>query len=474
MNEIKNQLTTQDTLIETKNHEIKKAQAKIKTLEDQLKMKEENLETLQKEIHNKEELLKTKEKELEETKNMSAQTKNNLTSEIETLKEDINQKQIHFDIQLLLKDEHIQTLEEHNLHLQQELTTKQEETKSLRTQHEKTLAEIQKQIEHYQTQVTELEQEAEALKQKIAANNDKAEQLKADLTNKQTQINEVNLELGKLQTQKASIEQEISTLNQTYDEWLNKCEIKANQKTYSNYHGYKRDTDEPICKDTAVYYSPVPFQVEATINLEIPSETMQEYRRNQKWTDENKTTFTSMKTQLNGQDVYYIRFYFYKNKIEKINIKNNASLHNKTSLNSVNIRSVLMNFDHPVSETPPPQILNENSLQFLENKKKELKTLSTQLETVKEALNQTQEEMNALIQQTTPDNSLELEVQNKEKHIKDLKKEMDELTLKEQGFQTQIKSLEIENQNLKTKYDHDLKQVIHELEETKKENAQLE
>ncbi|WP_284928596.1 hypothetical protein [Candidatus Phytoplasma sp. AldY-WA1] len=441
-------------------------------------MKEENLEALQKEIHVKEELLKNKEKELIETKkNISSETKNTLTEEIETLKTDINQKQIHFDKQLLLKNERISNLEENNNQLQKELNIKKEETQNLRDQHEKTLIEIKKQIEYYQTQVAELEKEAEELKQKIKANNEKTEQSKIYLTNKQEQLNKFNLELGKLQTQKTSLEQEINTLNKTYQYWLAQCEIKKDKRTLYVSDNLPKETIEEKYKnrneqkytDNTIYYAPEPFQVELKPyfkNVIINPEAV---------ANENKQIFKAEKTKINGTDVYYIKIFLFLNNGEII--QRSLSYEDiKSCFNNkyFQIEKIEMKFSHDVSLTPPSKILNEENMLYLKDKMNEILDISNQTTKLEQELNQTQQEMKDLIEQTTPDETLEIEVQKKEKHIKDLKKEMDELTLKEKGFQTEIQTLTKENENLKAKYDNDLKNVIIELKSTKTINAQLE
>ncbi|WP_373403147.1 hypothetical protein [Candidatus Phytoplasma solani] len=164
----------------------------------------------------------------------------------------------------------------------------------MREQHVKTLEEIQKQIDNYKNIVKELEIETEILKNQIAKNKKNANKLREELLTKQTQLNVINQELVTLSQQQISLQKELSDLTQTYEEWQKNCEIKSNCPIYTNVN------------KNGIYFSLVPFQVK--IKPILNAEDMRDVRRNESFQNENITTIPSYKTEINGNNVYYIRY----------------------------------------------------------------------------------------------------------------------------------------------------------------------
>ncbi|KND62795.1 hypothetical protein [Candidatus Phytoplasma phoenicium] len=189
--------------------------------------------------------------------------------------------------------------------------------------------------------------------------------------------------------QKASLEQEINTINKPYDEWLAQCEIKKCYLINAKYYGVDTYVPETI-EDHQTYYSPVPFKVSVEIRLKYKAlpdddfsvEQIREHKNLKPWHDENKNIiFSSEKTQINGQDVYYIRFNFFNNRIVKTTNTGDL-LESKEALAGYDIyRCYIESKDQSLSLTPPPQIINENSLQFLTNKKQEFQQLQQSIAT---------------------------------------------------------------------------------------------
>ncbi|WP_349402055.1 hypothetical protein [Candidatus Phytoplasma solani] len=281
------------------------------------------------------------------------------------------------------------------------------------------------------------------------------------LLTEQNKINTINQELGSLSQQQISLQQEISILTQTYEEWQKNCEIKANEtlSTYDNKDG--------------IYYSPVPFQIK--IKPILHAEDMGDWYCNRGFQDKNITTIDSYKTEINGNDVYYIRYserssyigtLTHDDKSWFMDVENYKNGPNKQEYWE-------LKFSHDVSTTPPPNKL-DNYKSILEEKTNNLNEITQQLNNKQEELNKQKNEITDLITNQKSDDTLQQELNNKETHIKNLKDEMQQLEIKEQGFRSEIDTLKLENKNLKEKYTNVLNKIQKELDTYKTENEQLE
>ncbi|WP_420885273.1 hypothetical protein [Candidatus Phytoplasma tritici] len=323
---------------------------------------------------------------------------------------------------------------------------------------------MQKQIENYKNIVKELEVETETLKEQIAKKNEKASKLREELLTKQNQINTINQELVTLSQPQTLLQKELSDLTQTYDEWQNNCEIEANKIRLVKTN----IIDTQHIKDRQMYYSPVPFTVELTPIWE--AEDMRERKANQLIQNANKKIINSRPIEINGNTFHYIKPDLCFKKILFINPDfSNPEVYNILP----NQEYWHLKFSNSVSETPPPNKLN-NYKSILEQKTNNLNEITQTLTNKQQELNKYQQECTDLIINQKPDDTLQQELNNKETHIKTLKNEMQQLKIKEQGFRSEIDTLKLENKNLKEKYTNDLNKIQEQLNTSKTENEQLE
>ncbi|MGE9276880.1 MAG: hypothetical protein ACQKHC_03315 [Candidatus Phytoplasma pruni] len=415
----------------------------MKTLEAKLNQKEEDLKKLQQDIRDKENALREKENALNSEKQLSTREKELLNKETEQLKTQIATDKINFEVQMQLKDQHIQALKANETFLKEKLQNKKEETRNLRDQHEKTLTEIKNQIEKYQQQIKELEAESNNLKLQLEQNQNQSEVLKNTLLSKQKTLNEISAKINELQL----TYYDLSKNEKAYHEWLDNCDIKdeyktevvngityrtqINSKTISTDESYKK------LKDQTFYYSPTPFKITIT--------------------DSNGPVYTYDSPKLKNKDIYYVRFdkygdYFYLIDEDRNKITNKIYYKWRPEWDD-NIKSKYssITLTENVSTTIPP--ITQFQIEQIKKTKEGIQTLINEQQ-------QLQEEINNLIQQTTTNNpGLQEAIRQKEAHIQKLKDEQQALELKEKGYQTNIQQLEQENTNLKEKYHHDLNQV---------------
>ncbi|XXP77559.1 MAG: hypothetical protein AB3N34_01300 [Lettuce witches'-broom phytoplasma] len=107
---LNNKLTDNTAQLTLKNKAIADDQQKITALEEQLQQQRQDLEKLREEIKQKENIIEIKEQNLVHNQQLSTQEKGLLQTEIDALKQNLQTNKIHFEAQLVLKDEEIKRL----------------------------------------------------------------------------------------------------------------------------------------------------------------------------------------------------------------------------------------------------------------------------------------------------------------------------------------------------------------------------
>ncbi|CAM12132.1 Conserved hypothetical protein [Candidatus Phytoplasma australiense] len=441
--DIQTNLNRQEKITEDKNKEIEQMQSQKIQLENQLASNKQDLDKLQQKIFDKEVELEEKERKLTEQKDLSANEVKQLNSEINNLKNNINQEKVNFEVQLSLKEGEIKQLQENEKNLKQQLSKTQTETMSLREQHVKTLEEIQKQITNYKNMVSELENETQKLKEQIEKNNENAKQLQKELKAKQAKLDEINKTIGILTANKDNLLQTITFLEN--DTTITDWQKSKNQKEYS-YDTSSKEIQFPR------FWNDKPFTYKIVPKIDFDKTGLPYIPRSLR-------TYNEMirRNTIQGESIELSPGKYYCE--PSINMRNIPY-----STNGANLI-----FSEPTSQTEPPQNLIK-----LDEAKENLKNISQELSNYKTNLKKTQLEYNQLLENQTPDDSLQQELNNKANHIKTLKNEMQKLEIKEQGFRSEIYTLKLENKNLKEKYTNDLTKIQQELDATKTENNQLE
>ncbi|MDV3198475.1 MAG: hypothetical protein Q8888_02385 [Vigna little leaf phytoplasma] len=466
--DLKNQLKLIKAELTTKQQIQEENQTKLTVLETQMKAKENELQTLQKEIETKNQLILTKEKELETTKNLSQAEKRKLEEEIKLLNEQIEKIKMNFEVKLQVQAEQINQIKAERDLNEAQIKKYQQEIESLRAKHQETLTQINKELAYYQNElIPQMEQEIEALTRQQAENKQQGEVLRQQLLAKQKQLAEINTKRVELENQKTNLEQIVNALIK-WDEW---------EKATESF-SYSKSNE---C------YSVKPFKIR--IRPDFKSDV--DAKQNEEQSYLYQVTFKSVPININNKIVYGFKLYRTGNFLKLINPQTGEFIkgsniygidtdqcnriigkeYNKYKTSDI---YTIEEDDSsvPLSPTPPPGDLAD--YHDYQEKKQQLKEINAEITKQNKLIEQTNQEINNLIQQQNPDPKLQDIIDEKNRQVQALKQKTKLMELEKEKTEAKLKQSEVEKQALKVEYDFKLNQVIIDLKQAEAENKRLQ